>query len=78
VSGNFFLHLQHNWPLALAAFVLFVLVVFALFTGVLPTNQGSILKSREPSTYWRWLRWLAILLCLAIAVLVGSYFLNPR
>jgi hypothetical protein len=74
---GFLFHLRHNWPLALAALVLLVLVAYALFTGVLPTNQGRILRSREPDAYWRWLRGLVVLLIFIVIVLVGSYFLAP-
>lgn len=76
MSSSFLLHLRHNWPLAAAVFVLTALVAYALLSGVLPTNQGSILRSREPAAYWRWLRRLSALLLLAAAVLAGSFLLG--
>ena len=76
MPGTFLLHLRHNWPLAAAACVLTVLVAGALLSGVLPTNQGSIRRSREPAAYWRWLRRLSGLLLLCVAVLLGSYCLS--
>lgn len=78
MSNGFFLHLRQNWPLVAAILVLFSLLAFALLTGALPSNQGNILKSRDPDAYWRWLRRLAVLLMLSLVVLVGSYFLGSR
>ncbi|MBD8874641.1 hypothetical protein [Rhodanobacter sp. DHB23] len=78
MPAGFLLHLQRNWPLAAAALVLLAMVSYALFTGTVPTNQGSILRSREPAAYWRWLRRLGALLVLALAVLAGTFFLARR
>lgn len=77
MSGTILVHVQHNWPLALAALVLLAIIVFALLTGTLPTNQGKVIRSREPASYWRWLGGLGLLLVLTIAVLFGSYLLGP-
>jgi predicted MFS family arabinose efflux permease len=78
MAGSVIVHLQHNWPLVAAIVVLFALIAFALLAGIMPTNQGKVSRSREPTTYWRWLRWLGVLLALALVVLVGSYFLGPQ
>ena len=76
VPGSFLLHLRHNWPLAAAVLVLAALLAYALLSGVMPTNQGGILRSREPAAYGRWLRRLSVLWLLAVAVLVGSFLLR--
>ena len=74
----FLLHLRHNWPLAAAIAVLLALLALALASGRLPTNQGSIERSNEPERYWRWVRRLALLLAVSLAVLLGSYGLAAR
>ena len=74
---SFLVHLRHNWPLAAAATVLLVLLVYTLASGSLPTNQGRIARSDEPACYWRWVRRLATLFVLAVAVLLGTYWLAP-
>jgi hypothetical protein len=76
VPTRFLLHLRHDWPLAAAVLVLATLLAYALLSGAMPTNQGRILRSREPAAYWRWLRRLSVLLLLAIAVLAGSFLLG--
>ena len=74
----FLLHLRHNWPLAAATAVLLALLALALASGRLPTNQGGIERSNEPERYWRWVRRLALLLAVSLAVLLGSYGLAAR
>ena len=74
----FLLHLRHNWPLAAAIAVLLALLALALASGRLPTNQGGIERSNEPERYWRWVRRLALLLAVSLAVLLGSYGLTAR
>ncbi|MDE2087473.1 MAG: hypothetical protein KGI63_09585 [Xanthomonadaceae bacterium] len=74
----FLLHLRHNWPLAAAIAVLLALLALALASGRLPTNQGGIERSNEPERYWRWVRRLALLLAVSLAVLLGSYGLAAR
>lgn len=76
MPSAFLIHLRHNWPLAAAVLVLAVLFAYALLSGVMPSNQGSIRRSQEPDTYWRWLRRLSVLLLVAVAVLVGSFLLG--
>lgn len=74
----FLLHLRHNWPQAAAIAVLLALLALALASGRLPTNQGGIERSNEPERYWRWVRRLALLLAVSLAVLLGSYGLAAR
>lgn len=74
----FLSHLRHNWPLAAAIAVLLALLALALASGRLPTNQGGIERSNEPERYWRWVRRLALLLAVSLAVLLGSYGLAAR
>jgi len=76
VSSSLLLHLRHDWPLAAAVIVLATLLAYTLLSGAVPTNQGRILRSREPAAYWRWLRWLSVLLLVAVAVLTGSFLLG--
>lgn len=77
MSIHFLQHLRHNWPLAAAAAILLALLVYALASGNLPTNQGRIARAVEPLRYRRWVRRLAALLVVVVAVLLGSYWLTP-
>ncbi len=73
---NFPTYLHHNWPLAAAAAVLALLVLYALLTGVLPTNQGRILRRVDAATYWRWMRRLTLLLGLVLTVIYATWRLS--
>lgn len=46
-----------------------------LISGTFYSNQGSVLRSREPERYWRWVRNLCLLLTVALAVLIGTYLI---
>ena len=70
-------HLQRNWPLALITLALALYLVIVLVGGTFFTNQGRILRSTDPSQYWRWIRIFAILCVLSAVVLIGSYLLAP-
>lgn len=72
---SFLSYLRHNWPMAAAIAVLLALLSIALASGKLPTNQGSIARSRESESYWQWVRRLAVLLAVSLAALLGSYWL---
>jgi hypothetical protein len=78
VQANFLLHLQHNWPLAAIALGLLLLVPIVLVTGVFPTNQGRVLRSEDPESYWRWVVGFALLSLACLVVLIGSYFLSAK
>ena len=69
--------MQHNWPLALAAAGLLVYLPVVLLGGVFYTNQGSIARRNDPARYWGWVRRFFVLLLACLAVLFGSYFLDP-
>jgi len=45
VKLDFWHHVLHNWPLAAAAAVTFIILIAALVTGVIFSNQGA---SRAP------------------------------
>jgi pimeloyl-ACP methyl ester carboxylesterase len=70
---DFWHHVLHNWPLAAAAAVICIILIVALSTGVLFSNQGSISRAKEPERFSRWIRWMTTLLLLCLAVLFGSY-----
>jgi len=78
VNPAFITHLQHNWPLAAAVAGLLIYLPIVLVGGVFYSNQGSIVRTREPERYWRWVARLLILLLAASTVLVGSYFLSKH
>jgi ABC-type spermidine/putrescine transport system permease subunit I len=48
VKLDFWHHVLHNWPLAAAAAVTFIILIAALLTGVIFSNQGSISRAKEP------------------------------
>jgi hypothetical protein len=74
---TFIQHLQHNWPLALAAAALLVYLPVVLIGGVFYTNQGPITRQDNPAGYWGWVRKFFVLLLGCLAVLAGSYLLDP-
>ncbi len=74
---DFLQHIQHNWPLALAAAGLLVYLPVVLVRGVFSTNQGRVTRADDPVRYWGWVRKFSILLLACLAVLVGSYLLTP-
>lgn len=74
---NFIQHLQHNWPLALAAAALLIYLPVVLVGGVFFTNQGSITRRDDPVGYWGWVRKFFVLLLMCLSGLFGSYFLDP-
>jgi hypothetical protein len=76
LKPEFVQHLRHNWPLAVAVAGLLVYLPIVLVSGVFFTNQGNLLRSRDPVQYWRWVARLASLLLAGGAVLVGSYLLE--
>lgn len=76
MTPEFIRHLQHNWPLAMVVVGLFFYLPIVLISGIFFTNQGRILRSKEPTRYWRWVA-LMLGLCLAcLGVLIGSYGLS--
>jgi Mn2+/Fe2+ NRAMP family transporter len=76
VTPEFAHHLQHNWPLAVVIVGLLFYLPIVLISGVFFTNQGRILRSKEPSRYWRWVALMLGLFLACLAVLVGSYRLS--
>jgi hypothetical protein len=78
MNASFLLHLQDNWPLAAVVFGLLLFVPIVLVTGIFPTNQGSVVRSRDPATYWRWVIRFGVLLLVSMTVLLGSYYLLPK
>jgi Mn2+/Fe2+ NRAMP family transporter len=77
MTPDFLHHLRHNWPLALVVVGLAVYLPVVLIRGVVITNQGSIRRSQEPERFRSWVRTLVVLLVVAAAALVGTYFLDP-
>ena len=75
MNPDLLLHLNRLWPLAAIAAGLFVYLVIVLIGGVFYTNQGRILRDREPNEYWGWVRRFLLLFLVATLVLLGSYFL---
>ena len=47
-----------------------------LLSGRFYTNQGSVLRSKEPARYRRWVIWFVLLFLASLAVLLGSYALS--
>jgi hypothetical protein len=78
VRPDFIAHLQHNWPLAVVVVGLFLYIPIVLVGGVFFTNQGKIIRSVEPTRYWRWVALMSGLFLASLAVLSGSYFLSRR
>ena len=76
MNSELLTHLQHNWPLAAAASVAALYLLVALAGGVVYTNQGRVVREREPALYWRWVRRFALLVVACVAVLLGSYWLK--
>ena len=70
---DFWHHVLHNWPLAAAAAVICVILIAALMTGVVFSNQGNISRAKEPERFARWVRLLTTLLLLCLAVLFGTF-----
>ncbi len=77
MSPTFVQHLQHNWPLTIIVIGLAIYLPIVLVTGVFPTNQGSIRRSRDRSGYWRWVGGFAVILAVSITILAGSWLLSP-
>jgi threonine/homoserine/homoserine lactone efflux protein len=76
VKPDFILHLKHNWPLAVIVVGLFVYIPIVLVSGVFFTNQGRIIRSNDPTSYWRWIARLLGLFLICLVVLLGSYLLS--
>jgi threonine/homoserine/homoserine lactone efflux protein len=76
MTPEFIRHLQHNWPLAAVVVVLFLYLPVVLLSGTFFTNQGRILRSKDPSRYWRWVASMSGLFLLCLGVLVGSYYMS--
>jgi len=62
--------------LAAAIGLLFLYLPFVLIGGIFYTNQGNILRSKEPARYWRWVVLMSGLLLASLGVLVGSYYIS--
>jgi hypothetical protein len=77
VMPDFIHHLRHNWPLTLIVVGLAIYLPVISIRGVVFTNQGSIQRSREPDRFRSWVRVFVVLLLVAAAALVGTYFLDP-
>jgi hypothetical protein len=78
MGTGFLLHLQHNWPLAVVVAGLALFIPAVLLFGVFPSNQGNVVRSLDPITYWRWVRRFVALFVVSSAVLVGSFFLSAK
>ena len=78
MSASFLFHLQHNWPLAVVVAGLALFIPAVLLFGVFPSNQGNVVRSRDPVTYWRWIRRFVALFVVSSVVLVGSFFLSAK
>jgi threonine/homoserine/homoserine lactone efflux protein len=76
VRPDFIAHLQHNWPLAVIVVGLFFYIPIALVGGVFFANQGKIVRSVEPTRYWRWVVRLTGLF-LACLVVIRPPFAPP-
>jgi threonine/homoserine/homoserine lactone efflux protein len=76
VTSEFIQHVRHNWPLALALAGLLFYLPIVLVSGIFFTNQGRVLRSREPRRYWRWVALMSGLFLACLGVLVGSYYLS--
>jgi threonine/homoserine/homoserine lactone efflux protein len=76
VTSEFIHHLRHNWPLAVVVVGLFFYLPIVLVSGIFFTNQGRILRSKEPTRYWRWVALTLGLFLACLGVLVGSYGLS--
>lgn len=73
MQASLILHFQHNWPLAITALGLLIFIPIVLITGVFPTNQGSVRRSHNPASYWRWVAGFVVILLAAWIVLFVSY-----
>ena len=73
MQASLILHFQHNWPLAIIALGLLIFIPIVLITGVFPTNQGSVLRSHNPASYWRWVAGFVVILLAAWIVLFVSF-----
>ena len=78
MTPEFILHVQHNWPLAVVPAGLLVYISIVLVSGVFLTNQGKIVRSNDPASYWRWVARLLGLSLVCLVVLLGSYFLSKH
>jgi hypothetical protein len=76
VTPEFIRHLQHNWPLAAVVLLLLLYLPVALVSGTFFTNQGNILRSKQPARYWRWVLSMSALCLVSWGVLVGSYYMS--
>jgi hypothetical protein len=72
------LHVQHNWPLAIIIVGLLIYLPIVLLSGVFFTNQGRIVRSDNPSLYWRWVCGFIVLLLILLIVFFGSYLLAQK
>jgi hypothetical protein len=78
MKPDFILHLQHNWPLAIVIAGLLIYLPIVLLGGVFFTNQGRVVRSDNPSLYWRWVWGFIVLLLVLLLVFFGSYLLPPN
>jgi Mn2+/Fe2+ NRAMP family transporter len=78
VRPDFITHLRHNWPLVVVVVGLFLYIPIVLVGGVFFTNQGKIIRSAEPTRFWRWVALMSGLFLASLVVLSGSYFLSRR
>lgn len=78
MNQAFLAHLQHNWPLAIIAIGLFIYIPITMIKGVFYTNQGRIVKSSEPSRYWKWTLSFIALDFACIAVLLMSFIFSTK
>jgi hypothetical protein len=76
VTPEFVQHLQHNWPLAAVVVLLLLYLPVALVSGTFFTNQGNILRSKQPARYWRWVVSMSVLWLASLGVLLGSYYIS--
>ncbi|HLO68215.1 MAG TPA: hypothetical protein VK188_14420 [Holophaga sp.] len=75
-APTFAQHLRQTWPIAAIALGLGVYLAVVLRRGVFYTNQGNILRDREPEAFRRWVRRFVLLLALCLASLAGTFALS--
>lgn len=73
---TFLQHLRQTWPIGAITVGLAVYLVVVLWRGVFYTNQGNVLRDKEPEAFRRWVLRFTLLLAACIASLLGTYALS--